>query len=798
MASIANPAAQPAAQVPGQQPAQPAGSQGSISASVQYQVTPCIVLGAGPVVAAEFEKIRQSVEFWLGDSFPKAAVRWSCIDSIIGASSDDLQNWAEDLIQPLLSLELWRYLLNGEYIDRLPSVGQPAPIRVYVFYDPEDGPFDVYLLETLSHYLNLATMYRRAPTSAQRAKLDLVLILPWLGHKRSPISASELHIIDSLFQSVYIIDQVGESGLAFTDPHMRYEVIRIFIHALVASETASMASQWQVSQTSTGSQTKFLGIGTSAITSALAHMRDYRTARILQVVISPFIGALSNEDALQYREAGEQAAAQVNIGWGEPTIRALMRNNWVKTDASDSEKYEQLYPEHQIAHALRTCSDDLIDTLTAHLIQVNQTIKNVFEQERQDRIGRLLDQGDQLAAGDDIYANNTGQTNQDTTQAQQEVRLARVLSWFSGILKSTGTQELLPGAPRIKAIYAADEAGWHQHAISEATREISRYRVFLRLQKATGTPVQLSLRVLPAWPLLSLLLQHFFSYPAWQIWLGALMLLLLIGIPSFLLWKGRLDKIDKALYLERVNRVRRLVLGIATHYALIENDIIQTTIRDTSSEVMELLSALESQAKQSEQNIRYINDLVKQKSTNPQLIEYFLYDLPICDEWVKIIIDREVLEKEGPLRPEGSAATTRAKTSVGQFVSAIIRATLRGQLLGRIASQGLANISIDLGKRELDIRQLTAIGLCNREPNTVNTGNRWSWLHISAHPMARADQNSKELTIVALGERSDLMGGFGRSSTEWEADWLEARSRQPHRLTCVRIITLPGDYLTQI
>ena len=62
--------------------------------------------------------------------------------------------------------------------------------------------------------------------------------------------------------------------------------------------------------------------------------------------------------------------------------------------------------------------------------------------------------------------------------------------------------------------------------------------------------------------------------------------------------------------------------------------------------------------------------------------------------------------------------------------------------------------------------------------------------------MAGAGRKLDQLTVVALGDPADLVGAKGRASPEWRREWREARSRQPHRLTFIRVIALPPDYLS--
>ncbi len=53
------------------------------------------------------------------------------------------------------------------------------------------------------------------------------------------------------------------------------------------------------------------------------------------------------------------------------------------------------------------------------------------------------------------------------------------------------------------------------------------------------------------------------------------------------------------------------------------------------------------------------------------------------------------------------------------------------------------------------------------------------------------------MTVIALAHKSDLSGAYGKSSPRWGRDWIEARSCQPHQITCVRALPLPGGYLAE-
>jgi hypothetical protein len=212
-------------------------------------------------------------------------------------------------------------------------------------------------------------------------------------------------------------------------------------------------------------------------------------------------------------------------------------------------------------------------------------------------------------------------------------------------------------------------------------------------------------------------------------------------------------------------------------------------------EVESLAAAFSDQERRYRQRLKEVVGHAADAMAEGPFIEAYLYDLQRCDEWVGRIIRGEKLEAPGQEEEDkDSIITALSEKPASDRVANIVRQVTRGQTFATVAAQMVHAIGARLGFHEIHPKRLAAIELCDQE-RPLKDGNRWTWLYHRAHLMAGAGEKGPELTVVALGDRSDLAGADGRNNPQWREDWKEGRSRQPHRITMVRTFPLPNDYI---
>lgn len=741
-------------------------------AAERYQVTPCIVVGVGDRICAGFEELRASVEFWVAESFPPAGVTWG-----YAASADLLARdhaWAEYLLNPLLDLNLWFFLRDHSYVDQLPSDGSLRPIRVCMLYELSNGGTASDLLTNVCDRLKLAALDRAV------LHFSLILIIP---HGVLPGS-----LPTHLFHDVYVIESVGRGGLG-APTQVQHAVTRILLHALVASQATDIIAD-ATTQVVGQRYPRVLGVGAAAISTAITHMRRYRTARLEQALFQPFVGDLTSTDQERYHGLGREEGSHSDV-FGNLSSKILDNHGWPA--GSDKPRLSSNNPLWiPIAHM----SDDYVPSLTEHLYQLDLAFRQEFEDARKRETKSLLARAYDILNKPDASPPDPRQqasdlySDKDFSYDERQGRLAHVGVWLEGLIDGLNRHHhshLAIADP----IYAANIDGWRNYARAEWARAQEHAIQLRRLQTATATPAQALWRVLPAWPLLAFLTFTVSSVASWIVWLGAFAVVVGFVLVVSLLWRHHLRRIAVRLHQQRLDSVRQLVLGLARYHVNREREIMLDMLGQILRELRVLTEALSRHVEQADADIHQVMQLGRLRTAEGAPNEYLLYDLPLCDRWVKQMLDHRV-----PARRQGeqTAHEIAPVISVRAYVENVVKDVIEGRLIGIFASEGVERELIRLGKCELDTRQLAAVELCDRDP-VLNEAKCWTWLRERAHPMAGSGLTGHERTIVALGDPSDLDGAYGRSNSRWGDDWLEARSRHPHRIICIRVFLLADDYL---
>lgn len=744
---------------------------GTVQVPDVYHVTPCIIIGAGGVLWEAFESWRSSVEFWLGASFPKAAVRWGRVREAADATAE----WADQLITPLLDVRLWLQLLEQGYVSTIPSEGALARIRVYVIYEPQGDQLDHELLRRTHEQLQTAGLGRADLRHA------LIMLIP----KGAVCGAPP----QGLYAETYVLSRIARGGLE-VPPRLVRHVARVALHALVASQAGEIAHFLQ--EGVGGAQGCLMGLGAAAVTTAVAQMCEYRTAKIFRALVTPYLGRLSVETQERLRLAGKEWAERELSHWHMPARRLLVEHGWASSAGSDDLMAFVPSQGHPLAGWLDDPSLEVENELTAHLMAISSAAEARFWEEGRRRLQEALQAATRLALEPEPEPKVESEAGDEpadgplaVARTGERAALQRTLSWlkgFEGVLRGV----LSPSAEGVPSVYAADEEGFRLHARWVVAECRVRHSQWQRLAAGTAPVGALACRCFLAWPVLAALLQTFLAYPAWAIWIAALFVAAAAVGVSAVLWQRRLDVLRARLREERLAGLRMLALGVLAHHARTAEKSIAEALSTIREEVTALHDALSRQQAADDGRIAEIERDAAACTPEEPVVEHYLYDLECCNEWVAQIVEEDVLSRS----PDGQMREGTACWGVAQ----IVERTIRGLLWGARAAGFVRAMAARLGAREITGQRLAAIEICDKVPTLVG-GRRWEWLHRRALPLAGAGVPSRELTIVALADPSDLAGASGRASPQWGKDWQEARSRQPHRITLLRLVPLPTDYL---
>ena len=203
--------------------------------------------------------------------------------------------------------------------------------------------------------------------------------------------------------------------------------------------------------------------------------------------------------------------------------------------------------------------------------------------------------------------------------------------------------------------------------------------------------------------------QSFLTLPDWLMWLGAAFVLLMVAVPSVLLWRAYLNRKRRQLRAQRLRTIRQVVIGIAEYHAQSANAFINQNLANIAKETISLEKELKATSAQSK---RIVDRMIARATVknNATLIEYYLYDLKQCDNWVEMLTKQEVYTVHSRNQAaDGSGAEATPNVPIYQIIQAIILETVRGRLLGQNAVQLIDIVSTNLGSRESAAHQLAAI-----------------------------------------------------------------------------------------
>ena len=133
-----------------------------------------------------------------------------------------------------------------------------------------------------------------------------------------------------------------------------------------------------------------LGVGASAISTAIGQMRKYRTAKIYQILTSSYVGELEPGELKRLEENAGIVARQLDKGWELPALQILSDHGWSIPGQPDAIRHiHPLMPSdnsRNLAQIIRDCSPDFPEVLANHFIALDQTFASAFERGAQERL----------------------------------------------------------------------------------------------------------------------------------------------------------------------------------------------------------------------------------------------------------------------------------------------------------------------------------------------------------------------------------------------------------------------------
>jgi hypothetical protein len=389
-----------------------------------------------------------------------------------------------------------------------------------------------------------------------------------------------------------------------------------------------------------------LTIGASAISTDLAHMQSYRASRIFTRLTEPYLGGLQEATHFHYLGAGEQEASTYR--WEEFVRNAFGMQDWHYKPENDS--IRRVRPQEDshtnfFGPVLREQTNFAAfkDGLSKELVRLDRFFKQHLSKEAARRqtavLGLAQDVLDnQIEAWRDVL--QEGQ-NQDEGLLRRAA-LGQVLAFLDGFRGALSDKPLVDarGKP-ISTVYALDNDGWHARAdIVAVYAKMVQLKVD-RLRQRTGDAFQVIVRSLAALPILALLLQALTSMSEWQTWGWPFVALVVLGVAEVISWRDRLIREQLNAFTLRLKAVRPLVLGIASRHTEQAQDSIRDRIADSYNQLDTLLDYLNYRLNEHEENLKLVTSKARAESAqDTQLLEYYLYDLPYCDDWAELAVQQ--------------------------------------------------------------------------------------------------------------------------------------------------------------
>jgi hypothetical protein len=686
---------------------------------------------------------------------------------------------------PLCAHELWNQMVARGYYPALPTVR----LQVVVLWDAfsDRGEWSTDLLRRLPQEL--------------KANLPLVEVQPVLILLEG-VSSPESQDLRAYWPRIRL-GMITSAGGRVT----RAKVLDVCRHLLVAS----IASELMRAIDYYKDEAEWLALGASALIVDIATIRHWLEEAVIRRVLEPWVeNPLTASDRQLIKEAVEERASVLQqemlhkaagilqeSGWKvtleEDIVRGCRLENALLRETAFGPYRGRLWPkegrvpgEKAVERFRRLLWEywELLLALSKPFLPKEQDLSTRLE-EHYGRLINDLKQGELVPwlrqTGERLKAFLGSFLDRAVRQAFAnrgfDIPSANLPSGLKAAVCAVNAMRVRLSELPIMKIPRDDGDTVHPAALSDerflrAAAETDalivqgEMRRYLHFARSLSSPLGVLLNLLPAWPLMGLLLG--FLIPAAWFWAG--IGLLIIGLGELIYWwlvraRRLLYRIRKKAHQILVDRI----LTLTTHCLSDMRFWLLTHLREIVSIMEDLDMRLQERYERAKQ-VCFNMRRAESRAANGSF--HLVVDVDEIQREINLI-ERDIHSLVPP--QYGSILTELVARKIwplaGQPVSALT-------VLREIEARCLEKIA-DRWQPARFTPGAIAEGI-----ESLRKGRRWEWLWQQAQPLGQ-ERGASSFTLI-LAPETELLGATGKNSPFWQEDWLEGDTFQTHEEMCIR------------
>ena len=353
---------------------------------------------------------------------------------------------------------------------------------------------------------------------------------------------------------------------------------------------------------------------------------------------------------------------------------------------------------------------------------------------------------------------------------------------------------------------------WKSAAAEDALVVEGALRRYKRLDKSLSSIWGVILKILVAFPLLYGLLDIFTSWPQWIVILLSALALAILGLVESVVWrlqarqllrqvreevntclsKRVLSLVSKSLYDYRmivISHLRPVIGSLRDFQALIVQE--HQKIRSRSGEIASKATSREDGSLYRIVDFKRALGTEKVKVKDDLAIEWEPLKGEFAHVWREVERDSLNLSWKSEARKSANVEARRVNENFKKVETALISKYILPLIENPASPLDVIRIFEETaarwGEREFKPRFMETYVLAE-EVEALKEGAKWRWLFQHAHPLGDSGKSKDRslFTVILVPDDNSLVGSTGRGSSHWQSDWLVARSRQTHEISCIR------------
>jgi hypothetical protein len=743
--------------------------------------------------------LREGVQRRLAPLAEAGALEW------IGPFSSEDEITPEGLAracETLLSLDLWRRLVERGYQPDLPRTGSPVSLQVVFLVDRMGAESEGPPLKVIQEAQKLL---------ARRARLAPILV--WLGSQPEPAPQN----LNAYWPRIRM-EPVAAGGFA-VNPLQVLAAAEHLLVALMGSDFVRILGSIVKE-----SSTEWIVLGASAL-MLHPHIEGWLREAVLGEILAPLVAPLAEteidriekaigERARQVRESllEEASAALKESGWGVEiehlgirkcilqkaallealfgayrggiTAEPLSRRdgkNWPRQLLSlISALAEPFFPGQTIGETLYHNYRELSERLEQWLGEKWRGLAPRAREEYQDiavLLGSFLDRG--LVAQISPEKRPSWWFTERPLPAGIPAAITALLALQKHLCEGNDLEDARgPVREPVRPAPLNDDAYLRVAGDTDAqiVREnLLRYAHFAR---TLASPWGVLLYLIPAWPLGTFLIQilvHWEPAPAFLVTGLALLLIGIAELAYWWLWKARslLKTVQRNAHRALASRVMTLTARAIQDYRY----WMLSRLREAECVLVDLYAAFLQRYAATKEPSRSLREVRSQEVNG---CTYLMVHKGEIQRWKREAVKalQQYPDWKGESGPFESAITARIVARVWPLPEQ----PLPSQAMLEELESASARVVRECAPHP---HQYKAGVVAEMEVDPLKGGKRWNWLWQRAYPLGIVESPGAEFTIVMAPEEA-LSGPTGRESPYWQPDWRTALTLQGQEEMCIR------------